>query len=230
VSRLTLSSTGIELLDDPAADDATVELSLANIARANWWFGGHAAVRFGLRRLLTTAPGKPVTLLDVGTGLGDIPAMARRWGAGRGIDIRPIGLERHRAAARLATRGGLATVLADAGDLPMRDRSVDVVIASQLAHHLDPASCVALFRECDRVARTGVIIADLRPSRLAGAGFRLGGTVLGFDRITITDGITSLRRGFTPSALASVMARAGIHGTVARRPGARIVAVWRTPA
>jgi SAM-dependent methyltransferase len=230
VSRLTLSSTGIELLDDPAADDATVELSLANIARANWWFGGHAAVRFGLRRLVTTAPGRPVTLLDVGTGLGDIPAMARRWGAGRGIDIRPIGLERHRAAARLATRGGLATVLADAGDLPMRDRSVDVVIASQLAHHLDPASCVALFRECDRVARTGVIIADLRPSRLAGAGFRLGGMVLGFDRITVTDGITSLRRGFTTSTLASVMARAGIHGTIARRPGARIVAVWRTTA
>jgi ubiquinone/menaquinone biosynthesis C-methylase UbiE len=230
VSKLTLSTTGIELLDDPAADDATVELSLANIARSNRWFGGLAAVRFGLRQLFETAPGRPVTLLDVGTGLGDVPAMARRWGAARGIEIRPIGLERHRAAARLATNGGLATALGDAGDLPMRDRSVDVVIASQLAHHLDPASCVALFRECDRVARTGVIIADLQRSRLAAAGFRMGGTLLGFDRITITDGITSLRRGFTRSALASVMARAGIHGTVARRPGARIVAVWRTTA
>ena len=52
MSRLTLSPTGTELLDDPGANAATVALSLRNIARANWWFGGWAAVRYGLRHLL----------------------------------------------------------------------------------------------------------------------------------------------------------------------------------
>jgi SAM-dependent methyltransferase len=228
MSRLSLSTTGEELLDNPGADGSTVQLSLANIVRANRWFGGAAAVRFGLARLFDDRPAGAFTLLDVGTGAGDLPAMAMRWGAARGLAIQPIGLERHPAAARLARKTGLPTLLGDAGDLPLADRSVDLVIVSQLAHHLDPDSCVTLFRECSRVARRGVLIADLRPSRLAALGFRIGGRLLGFDRVTIEDGVTSLARGFTAAALTTLVKRAGYQGTVARRPGARIVAVWRT--
>ncbi|HEX9166623.1 MAG TPA: hypothetical protein VF862_11995, partial [Gemmatimonadales bacterium] len=87
MSRLALSPHGTELLDDPAADPATVALSLRNIARANWWFGGWAAIRYGLSRLLEAGdPGNRIrssrlTLLDVGTGIGDLPARAVRWAA-----------------------------------------------------------------------------------------------------------------------------------------------------
>jgi SAM-dependent methyltransferase len=228
MSRLSLSTTGEELLDDPGADGSTVQLSLSNIARANRWFGGAAAVRFGLGRLFDDRPAGTFTMLDVGTGAGDLPAMAMRWGAARGLTIRPIGLERHPAAARLARKTGLPTLLGDAGDLPFADRSVDLVIVSQLAHHLDPDSCVTLFRECSRVARRGVVIADLRPSRLSALAFRIGGRLLGFDRVTIEDGVTSLARGFTRDALAALVKRAGYQGTVTERLGARIVAAWRT--
>jgi hypothetical protein len=230
MSRLTLSTTGDELLDDPGADGSTVRLSLSNIARANRWFGGAAAVRFGLARLFDDQASGSFTLLDVGTGAGDLPVVATRWGAARGLAIRPIGLERHPAAARLARGTGLPTLLGDAGDLPFADRSVDLVIVSQLAHHLDADSCVTLFRECSRVARRGVVIADLRPSRLAALGFRIGGRLLGFDPVTIEDGVTSLARGFTTAALAMLVQHAGYHGTVTARPGARIVAAWRTGA
>jgi SAM-dependent methyltransferase len=227
MSRLTLSPTGTELLDDPGADAATVALSLRNIARANWWFGGWAAVRYGLRHLLgpRTGPGH-LTLLDVGTGWGDLPLLAARWAAKRGLTIRPIGLDLHAVAARLATDRAVPTTVGCGGDLPFRDRGVDLVIASQLAHHLDDDSCRTLFRECHRVARIGVVIADLRPSRLAAFGFRLGGGLLGFDTVTIEDGVTSLGRGFTPARLAALIGSAGIEATVVRRPGARVVAWW----
>ena len=42
--HLGISPIGIELLDDPDADPAAVTLSLRNVARANRWFGGAAAV------------------------------------------------------------------------------------------------------------------------------------------------------------------------------------------
>jgi hypothetical protein len=74
----------------------------------------------------------------------------------------------------------------------------------------------------------GVVIADLYPSRLAAAGFRIGGVVLGFDAVTIDDGVTSLRRGFTTDRLAALLAGAGVAAAVTRRPGARVVAWWRT--
>lgn len=218
------------MLDDPAAEPAAVRESLRNIARANRWFGGCDAVRIGLRRLLTgtpVAPTGPLTLLDVGTGAGDLPQMAVAWAARRGILLRAIGLERHPAAARLARQGGLATFIGDAATLPLAGRSVDLVLVSQLLHHFAPESIVHLLRECNRVARFGVIVADLRRSRLAALGWRFTAPLLRFDRHTVADGITSLNRGFTAGSLRLLLDAAGIHGSVSSHRGVRLLAVWR---
>ena len=72
-----------------------------------------------------------------------------------------------------------------------------------------------------------MILADLRRSELAAVGFRLAGTALRFDTDTVRDGVTSLRRGFSISSLSALLDRAGVAARVSRRPGARLVAVWR---
>jgi SAM-dependent methyltransferase len=227
VDGLTITGVGRELLDDPAADPRTVEASLHDIARSNRWFGGAAAVRYGLDRVLRgAARGSRVSLLDLGTGLGDLPRAAVGWAARRGIRLVPVGVERHRAAAALAARAGLPTVLACAGAPPFGDKSVDVVLVSQVAHHLDAASVVRLFRTCDRLARRGVIVADLRRGVLGPVAFHLGARLLRFDRVTVADGVTSLRRGYTPRELARLLAEAGVRARVDRRPGYRLVATW----
>jgi 2-polyprenyl-3-methyl-5-hydroxy-6-metoxy-1,4-benzoquinol methylase len=227
MAGLSISSIGTELLDDPSADPAVVAESLRNIARANRWFGGTSAVRFGLGRTLAgIAPGTTLTLLDLGTGLGDLPRVAVRWGTRRGLRIMPIGLELNRAAAALAREHGLTVAIGCAGAPPLRDKSVDVVLVSQVAHHLAPDSVVQLLRTCDRLARRAVIVGDLRRHFLAASSFWLGGRVLGFDRVTLRDGVTSIRRGFSRSELLGLMARAGIAGAVHQRRGFRLVATW----
>lgn len=232
MSGLQPAALGIELLDDPAASPSLVRESLRNIARANRWFGGAAAVRFGLDQALAELPPavRELSLLDVGTGLGDLPLMAAAWAARRGIRLRPIGLERHGVAARLAREAGLAALVGDGGALPFRNDSVDLVLLSQVAHHFSPAAIVTLLGECARVARRAVIVADLRRSVVAALGFRLAGSVLRFDPDTMRDGVTSLRRGFSAGTLAALLAQAGIRAPVYRRPGARLVAVWHTGA
>jgi len=229
MTRLTLSPTGTELLDDPTTDSRVVTESLGNIARANRWFGGWAAVRHGLRRVLAGRTGL-VTLLDVGTGTGDIPATALAWSRRQGMELVAFGIERHPVAARLARAGGLPTAIGCGGELPLREASVDVVVLSQVAHHLDADSCVAIFRECDRVARIGVVVADLRRSVAAQAGFWFASHAMGFDPVTRRDGVTSLRRGFTTASLDCLLRRAGVDPQVELRPGARIVATWRGSA
>jgi hypothetical protein len=220
-------AAGAELLDDPLASPAEVCESLRNIGRANRWFGGAAAVRFGLARAFAGAPGASFTMVDVGTGLGDLPRMAGAWARARGIALTPVGLERHTAAARLARSFGLPTVIGDAAMLPFASRSIDLVLLSQVAHHFAPAGVVHLLRECQRVARRAVIVADLRRSTLAALGFRMASRLLGFDPATVRDGVTSLRRGFTTASLGALLREAGLGADVARRPGARLVAVWR---
>jgi len=229
--KLQVATIGWELLDDPSAGSAQVAASLRNIARANRWLGGAAAVRFGLERACSAAAGaSSLTLLDVGTGLGDLPRMATEWAARRGITLRTVGLERHGVAARLAGQQGVAAVVGDGGALPFATRSFDLVLLSQVAHHFAPEAIVRLLRECGRVARRAVIVADLRRSTLAALGFRLAGTLLRFDADTLRDGVTSLRRGFTPASLGALLMAAGAVTSVARRPGARLVAVWHSQA
>jgi SAM-dependent methyltransferase len=225
---LSVSPVGAELLDDPNADPAAVAESLRNIARSNLWFGGAAAVRHGLSRALRGVPaGSTVTLADLGTGLGDLPRAAAQWCARRGVHLVTVGLERHPVAARLAHERGVPCAVGCAGAPPFRDKSVDVVLVSQVAHHLTEDSVVRLFRACDRLARRAVVVADLRRGRLGPLAFWCGARALGFDGVTRADGMTSLRRGYTPAELRALMAAAGVRGTVERRPGYRLVATWR---
>ena len=227
MAGLSITPIGAELLDDPAANPAAVAESLRNIGRANRWFGGAAAVRFGLARTLANVPpGTTLSLLDLGTGLGDLPRVAVRWGAARGIRVVPVALEVNRVAATLASGSGVPTALACAGAPPFRDKGVDVVLVSQVAHHLSEASVVHLLKTCDRLARRAAIVADLRRSPIARRAFWCGAQLLRFDPVTVADGITSIRRGFSPHELSSLMARAGVEGRVYRRPGFRLVATW----
>jgi len=230
-SPLSPSPIGVELLDDPAADPATVAESLRNIARANRWFGGAAAVRHGLARALAGVPaGTRLTLADLGTGLGDLPRAAARWAARHGVCLVTVGLERSPVAARLALAGGVPCAVGCAGTPPFREKSVDVVLVSQVAHHLADASAVRLFQTCDRLARRAVVVADLRSGPLGPLAFWVGARVLGFDPVTVADGMTSLRRGYSADRLRGLLVAAGVRGIVERRPGYRLVATWRPAA
>ena len=225
---LDQSPQGTELLDDLTANPTDIELSLENIARSNFWFGGQAAVRFGVRRLLDGRRFGSLAVLDVGAGFGDVAADLVRLGRQQGIVVRPIGVERHPAASRVAARRGLRTILADGMALPLPDRSMDLVVISQVAHHLTDRQIGALAAEATRVARLGVVLADLRRSELAVLLFRVASRALGFDRATRRDGVTSVRRGFRRVQLETILRQPGRNVAVVERPFARLVATWRT--
>jgi SAM-dependent methyltransferase len=230
IGVLAVRRVGAELLDNPAAPAETVKLTLRNIARSNRWFGGAWALRHGLSRVLANAPrGVGVTLLDLGTGSGDLADAAIAWGARRGLEIRPVGLELNAVAARLAHSRGISMVVGCAGTPPIADKSVDVVSLCLVAHHFEPESVVQLIRVCDRLARVGVVICDLRRAALAAVAFRIGARLLDFDPVTVADGLTSIRRGYTQAELAGLLARGGVGpARVVERPGWRLVATWRT--
>jgi hypothetical protein len=142
--------------------------------------------------------------------------------------LRLVALERHPAAAREARRrGGLAVLVADGGRLPLADRSADYVLCSQVLHHFEGALAARLVAELDRVARKAVVIADLRRSALAVAGFFLASFPLRFHPATRRDGVASVLRGYTDGELAAVCRAAGVEAVVRRHAGFRLTAAWR---
>ncbi|MDE3128354.1 MAG: methyltransferase domain-containing protein [Gemmatimonadota bacterium] len=214
---------GIEYLDDRSVSADLRRRSLRDVARANTLLGGAHAVLAELDRVLPGA-GSRCTLLDVGTGLGDLPRRAQRRAGRRGVDLVPIGCD---VSPAVLKEGSRCAAAGDALALPFRSRSVDVVVCSQLLHHFEFPDARRVLRELDRVARRAVIVSDLRRSWIAAGGFWLVSWLLGFHAITRHDGVTSVRRGFTAGELAAMVREAtGADAHVSRHPGYRLTARW----
>lgn len=206
---------GTEILDSPDVDPVIVTRSLADVVRANALFGGVSSAIHEIEDALAGFDAN-ATLLDVGTGLGDIPCRARTIARKRGVELTTIGLD---AACELATASRSAVSYAVCGDalrLPFADSSIDIVMCSQVLHHFSGINAIKLLREMNRVARARVIVSDLRRSWLAAAGLWLVSFPLRFHAVSRHDGVVSVMRGFTPNELSDT-----VHEAVARRPRAR---------
>lgn len=217
---------GVERLDEPGVDSALRLRSLADIARANRLFGGRSAV---VAEAIIVLPrlGPHVTLLDVGTGLGDIPAAVAAAAGRHGIRVTTIGVDLAPELAIASRTAGGHGVCADAFRLPFADASVDMVTCSQLLHHFPEAEGRTLLQELHRVARHRVIVGDLRRSWIAAGGFWLATFPLRFHPATRHDGTLSVLRGFTATELTTLVRQAvGLTPEVRRRPGWRLTAAW----
>ena len=215
-----------EHLDDPGIDPALRERSLRDVRRANTVLGGANAVLAELRRIMPSL-GSEASLLDVGTGLADIPVRAQRLAAERKVHLATFGVD---SAETLAVASGRlldGSACADARRLPFASSSIDVVICSQVLHHFEDDDIAIVLRELDRVARTVVIVSDLRRSWVAAGGFWLVTWLLGFHAVSRHDGAVSVLRGFTMRDLADHVHRStGQVATVRRHLGYRLTATW----
>lgn len=199
---------------------------MRDVERANLMFGGRRAALAELDGILRELPDGS-TILDVGTGRGDIPAAIKQRAKSMGKNITTIGIDQSLPLVAEHYPGNDVVLRGDALSLPFHDASVDVVMASQILHHFPEKSAIALVRELNRVARRYVVISDLRRSIMAATGLWVSSFLLGFHPVSRHDGVVSVMRGFLPAELADIVAKAtGQRPVVRRRLGFRVTAVW----
>ena len=199
-----------ELLDEGVPPDEALR-SLGDLRFVNRWLGNRGQLLRAVRADLETSPAP--SLLDVGCGSGDVPVWIASQ-VGRpvsvvGVDIKPL----HLGAAPPALRG----VVADVHALPFPDGRFDVVTASLFLHHFDGSDVARVLRELYRVARRALVVNDLRRARVPYAFGRATFPLMFRSRVSVEDGLLSIRRAFTPSELAAAFARAGIREVRIRR-------------
>lgn len=218
-----------EVLDDPACDPRLRQRSLADVARANRLLGGMRAVLAEIRAVLPELRtlGRDATLLDVGTGLGDIPAAARQLAARHGVTLHVTGIDAAESLVRASMPRLDAAACADALALPFAAGSIDVVTCSQVLHHFAPDEAAALLAEMHRVARIRVIVSDLRRNWIAAGGLWVVSFAMRFHPVSRADGMLSVLKGFTATELSSLVHTAtGVRPHVSHRLGWRLTASW----
>ena len=151
---------------------------------------------------------KTLSLLDLGAGDGSIGRSIEAWARRHGWDWRVTNLDMNVRALRLNPGG--RNVAGAVGALPFADDSFDVVIASQMTHHLTDEEAAQHFREAWRVTRDALFLTDVH--RNAGA-LAVIWVVLRLMRVTpqfLSDGMLSVRRSWRLGEWRELAARAGI--------------------
>ncbi len=201
-----------ELMDDPGCDLAALHRTYARFDLVNQLLSGWAATY--RRRIRPLAePGRPLDVLDVGSGGGDVARSLARWAHRDGVELRITGIDPDARAlawaagrtARWAARHPEVTPpvfrRAASRELVAAGETFDVVISNHLLHHLDPDAVVAFVRDSQRLSRRLVVHNDLVRSAAAYRLYAVGVLPLAPGSFLRTDGLRSLRRAYVPAEL-----------------------------
>jgi ubiquinone/menaquinone biosynthesis C-methylase UbiE len=206
-----------ELLDSAELDATELAANLADIQRVNRLAGGVGVILCHLPGLVCRVPrGRPVTILDLATGAGDIPRAILEWAI---RNSRPIALTASDLSpailvtARRTLEGyvGVSFARYDARAVPLPDRTFDIILCSLALHHFPPREAERVLREMDRLSCVGFIVNDLRRSLPAYAAAWATSRVATRNRLTRHDMPLSVRRAYTPRELRALVRDAGLE-------------------
>ncbi len=203
-----------------------------DIQRVNRWLGGTSAILAALPELIPSGA-TAFSLLDLATGVADIPMAVERWCDARGYDVDITATDVSPqilalAGAQVAGSTRIRLQQADARAMPFANHAFDVVTCSLALHHFDPADAILVLRNMDRLCRTGFIVNDLRRSAVGYGASWVASRLTTRNRLTRHDAPLSIRRAYTPAELRSLLDEAGVQNAeIETLPWCRMVAIKR---
>ena len=215
-----------ELMDSDETDFATFRDCLVDLAKVNrLTLAYRPTMRFfaDLVRAGRLPRDRPITVVDVGSGYGDMLRKVDRWAARRGLRLDLTGVDLNPWSARTAAA-------ATAPDRPIRyvtanifdyraERPIDIVISSLLAHHLDDPALVRFVAWMEANAAIGWFVNDLHRHPLPYHAFRIASRALRFHHFVQHDGPISIARAFDAHDWRDALAAAGLaSGAAEIRP------------
>ena len=206
-----------ELMDDDSTDYETFRGCLVDLARVNRLsFGYRPTIAFleRLRRGGRFSLGRPVVIVDVGSGYGDALRAVAAWAERVGAPVSLLGLDRNPWAERAARGATPHSAPLEYCTMDLFDFEpvgpVDVVLSALFTHHLTDAELTRFLRWMEKTAQIGWFVNDLHRSRLAFHGFQAASWALRMHRFVRHDGPVSFARSFRREDWRQALAAADI--------------------
>ena len=205
------------------------------LGRINWLSGSDRILWKPLKKLALGNKNRPLRVLDVATGGGDVPI--KLWRRARaaglnldvsGVDISPTALQFARQRAEQAGADVKFFGL-DVGNEGIPD-GYDVVTCSLFLHHLSPEQASVLLRRMSQATGRMVLINDLRRCRLGFLLAWLAARTLTTSAVVRVDAPRSVEAAFTLEEVRQLATEAGWQNyELARRWPCRFLLTWRRP-
>jgi ubiquinone/menaquinone biosynthesis C-methylase UbiE len=195
-------STEKEMMDLPGNPKELLVEDLRNLRIINRYLGGYRGIMKVLKRLVRKNGMHGFSLLDVGTGSGDVPKVIVRWARIQGVAARVVALEPEpvtvaEAAQQTQQWPEITVIRGDGMAPPFQAASFDFVLSSQMLHHFSEEKIIVLLKAWSRLARKAILVSDLVRDPLAYYGIRVITHLFTRNQMTRFDGPLSVRRALT---------------------------------
>ncbi len=222
-----------EVMDDPQLDRGRHHHALQGLARINR-FGNSARLIWPFVRQLSQQLNRPVRILDIATGGGDVPLALWQIAARRHVPLEIAGCDRsevaiqHAKQAAEAKRAPLTFFPLDALAQPLPP-GYDMLMCSLFLHHLPRDEAVSLLSRMAAASEHLMLASDLVRSRATMLMTYVASRLLTRSDVVHVDGPLSVQAAFDLSEARQLAQDAGLLNAVVRSafPARFILSWWR---
>ncbi len=205
-----------EIIDDFSLGGEEIARTLNTIEAVNKWLGGNQVLVSGVEKIIhsptlsdTEKPGRPIRLLDLGTGSGDgVRAIADNCRK-NGVEIKITAIDANPFIVDFAQKKSqnYPEIQYSVGDVFQADElfnTTDIVTCNLFLHHFTDEQILSLLQKMKACKVKSVLINDLHRHPLAYHAFNALCRILRAPYIARVDGLLSIRKGFTHKELKNI--------------------------
>ena len=199
-------------MDDPHLPEDLHRAALAGLTRINRATGVGNAIYRRIRRYAMTL-GRPIRLLDIATGSGDMPIYWTKQARRERISIHCTGLDISETALKYAASQAAKAKV----EVQFLQRDVltdrlptgyDIITCGLFIHHLSEPQIVRLLSSMQATAGHAIVICDLERSPLNLACVWVASQALTRSKVVHMDGLRSVRAALTRDEFRAIAEKA----------------------
>jgi 2-polyprenyl-3-methyl-5-hydroxy-6-metoxy-1,4-benzoquinol methylase len=200
-----------ELEDGEVTDKKLFESSIIYKQKANRYFGNYWLIGKFVKTFISNKTS--LSVLDVGTGIGDLPRFLSDRLQKENISVAITGWDNNNevinVAKKFCKKYPNIDLLYDK-DVPNFTRRYNIAIFSQVLHHLTPEEAKNALKIIFENVTDGIIISDLIRSRFAYWLVKFAVFITTTNSINRHDGPLSVLRCYNNNEIAEILAGVGI--------------------
>ncbi|WEK55922.1 MAG: methyltransferase domain-containing protein [Candidatus Cohnella colombiensis] len=205
-------------MDDFVVGGEPLRHALRQLRTLNRIFGASGPVLYGVKRLWKQSgtPGS-LSILDVGSGSGDINRHLLKWADKQGVQLKVTLVDvtdEARAEAESLFRDDPRVEFVKQDLFFLGNLQVDVVTASQFIHHFPPERLPSIIMQMLTHSRIGVVINDINRHWIAWIAVWMTTRLMSRNRYIRHDGPLSVAKGFRRADFHKISNKLGITNMI----------------